>query len=239
VAAGATCRRWSRALGAVGLEAVPLPWSQAQPEPAAAPLGRALEQGRGEFLLFTSRNAVAVLPPGCGRGHRCACVGSATAQAAGERGFEVILTGEAGGEELARQLLARVPDLSGLLFPCGRVTRPEAKAVLSAAGISVRSVTVYALEARTAFAGEVAAAPSAAALLLGSPRAVDALQAALARTGRHLAEGGVLVVPGSVAARHAAGKLLARICTAQHVDAAGLARAVLESLAETENKDDG
>ena len=234
VAGAGTCRRWSRALGDEGLEGIELPWSVLRPDPQLDRLATALADAPERLVLFTSRSAVAVLPDGVGVGRRCACVGPGTARAASACGFEVALVGAAGGAALARSLLAELPEERAVLFLRGREARPEAEDALLAAGVGVRSLTVYRMDVQPDFAAVVRAAPEPSAILLGSPRAADALHEALAATDRPLPPSVVLVAPGAVTAAHAGAKFGRAIQVAQHVDPAGLAQSVHEALSDRE-----
>ena len=239
VAGQGTCRRWSRALSEVGLEALELPWGEPAPAEDLETACALLRQGEGDLVLFTSRNAVEVLPEHVGTGHRSACVGHGTAKAARARGFEVVLVGQAGGEVLARRLLGGRPSTRDVLFLRGHEARPEAQAVLEAAGVTVRSLAVYRMDLRARFEADVGQAAEPAALLLGSPRAADVLRGALKSARRELPMALALVAPGAVTAEHAATILGRAIHVAEHVNPAGLAKAVLASLETLEEQQHG
>jgi len=233
VAGERSARRWVAALREAELAAGALVWA------AAASLleGRAPgDPGLGacadaDLVLFTSRHAALVLPDGHGAGRLAACVGRGTAEAAAARGYDVVLVGARGSADLAARLVAERKDVRRVLWPCGRDARREAPDVLEAAGLDVVAVPVYAMVEAPDFAARVGAAPEPAAIVLGSPRAVLALETALATAGRDLPAATVLAVLGSVTAERAAATFERYVAQASRTDGAGLARAVTEALA--------
>jgi uroporphyrinogen-III synthase len=222
VVAGAdTARRWVRVLRREGLTAGALAWSEARalgwggwPDPVP------------EVVLLTSPHALLALPEGAGGGVSAACVGAATARAAQARGFRPICVGEEGGASLARDLLAVRPGLSNVLFLAGRGARREAVDVLQRAGVRVEAVQVYAMEAREDLVERLGGAPEPDAVVLGSPRAAQALHRAMARAGRSLAETTFCVVLGAVTEKRAESLFHRYVAVASRTDAQGLAATV-------------
>jgi len=141
-----------------------------------------------------------------------------------------------GGAALAKQILAEETGVRRVLWPCARQARREVPEILSAAGCEVLEVPVYAMVPVPTFAARVAAAPSPAAVVLGSPRAVDALQGALGAASRDLPAGVPLAVLGSVTAKRAAATFEGYVAQASSKDGAGLARAVSEGWARTNDE---
>ncbi len=157
---------------------VPLAWgaltAHADVQAAEAALAR---DGR-PLVMLTSAYAAQALAAGAGEGVRAACVGPATAGAARERGFEVVVEGMGGGAELAEQVKRLDPRPERVLWLRAASARPEARAALAAVGIEIEEITVYDVKPRSAFAAEVAAAPDPGVVVFGSPRAAEALHAA-------------------------------------------------------------
>jgi uroporphyrinogen-III synthase len=221
VAAADTAARWTRVLRREGFAAGALAWSEVRPVrdvPARLP--------PADLVLLTSRHAVEALPAGAARGRAAACVGEATARAAGEAGFDVVLVGTAGGAELARRTLAGRPGLEGVLFLVGAHARAEAQEILEGAGVRVERRVVYETAPRAAFPAEVAGAPEPEGIVAGSPRAVEALAAALRGAARRLPARLAVAVPGSVTAERAAALLERYVARAERAEARALADAL-------------
>jgi uroporphyrinogen-III synthase len=178
VASADTARRWAAAVRAAGHDALPLAWSEIVGVGDPDDVVRAIARVGPDLVLLTSPNAVRHLPAGLGDGLDAACVGEATAEAARGVGFAVRHVGRGTGMDLALELVAAgAPGL--VLFLRGETVRPEGTEVLERAGWRVEDQVVYAARPRAAFGAEVAAAPAPAAVVVGSPRGAQALEAAL------------------------------------------------------------
>ena len=203
VVAGAdTSVRWSQALAAAGYAPEEHPWSAVRaPEDAAAP-ARALNDDEYDLVLFTSPHAAAALPAGSGKGRRCACVGHRTADAARRSGFEVALLGSAGAEALSEQILSELPGVKRVLFLRGLEARAVGPDRLAQAGVLVQEVVAYEMMPHPDFERSLSRAGQASVIVLGSPRAVEALAQhadALAADVRFVAPG---ETTGTAARRH-------------------------------------
>ncbi len=195
VASADAARRWTDALGAAGVDAVALAWSDLAPPPDVDAAVRALETTDADLVLMTSRYATAFLEPDAGRGLPAACVGEATATAARNWGFDVRHVGEAGGAELAQRVLSSSSALRKVLFLRGVDARHEAGDTLRAVGVKVEEAITYAMRPRQAFADEVRAAPPPRVVVAGSPRAVEALHKVVPSSEAHfVAMGGLTVL---------------------------------------------
>jgi uroporphyrinogen-III synthase len=148
--------------------------------------------------------------------------------AARARGLEVAWVGDAGAEDLARRVAASLPG-GRVLFLAGRDARREGPQALEAAGLDVEEVVVYRMAPREAFAGEVQAAPRPAALVVGSPRAGEALAGALPSARRAEVLAAPAVVPGATSAE-ALSALGFRAVTVAGPSDRLLARAVRDAL---------
>lgn len=187
---------WSDA----GLARLGMPWSERHDAEDADAGARALAAGGFDLVMLTSAHAVTALPDGIGVGHEAACVGVATAEAARSRGFtiaeDVKIAGVVrGGRALGEAIAARTPRPARVLWLCGEDRRPEARDALVAAGIELDEVVTYVMAPRDDFPAMIEQAPEPAAVVLGSPRGVDALAAALLLAHRALAEDAPVVVP--------------------------------------------
>ncbi len=221
VAARASAVRWVAVLREHGVAAGALIWAEARPlvaDDVALP--------EAELVLFTSRQALDVLAYGAGDGRRAACVGAGTARDARAKGFEVVLVGEQGGAHVAARIGEELPGTSSVLWLRGEAARPEARDALVARGIEVHELPVYAMVPAEDFGARVAAAPPPDAVIVGSPRAVDALAAA----GRALPEAAHVITPGALTAEHVAATWKRYGTCAPSADADGLAEAVLGAL---------
>ena len=221
VASTATSTRWTAALAAAGVTALALPWSLVRVDTDEG-LQR-LREGGHELVLFTSAYAPEALPAEVGAGIEAACVGARTEAAARAQGFTVTWTGDAGGDALARALLEARPGLRRVLHLCGRDRREELRRHLEDAGVAVESVSVYAADADPAFDAAVRAAPEPACVVVGSPRALDALVEA----GIHPQ---VVVAPGATTADAAMALQETRVVVAARPDPEALVEAVRSAL---------
>lgn len=229
------------------LEPIALPWSRRVDAGVAGAAEAALAAGDVDLVMLTSAESVAALPAGAGAGHRAACVGVATAAAARAKGFDVaddvdVAGVVRGGRALGAAIAAREPRPRRVLWLCGRDRRHEPREVLAAAGIALDEVVTYALDARPDFAETLAAAPRPAAVVLGSPRGVDALAATLVGLHRALDQHTPVIVPrGEVTERHARDAFGARVRVAPpRGDGRGTdyPRAVAEALGSRPASDD-
>ena len=221
VAGAETAARWVHALRKEGLAAGALPWS--------APRALAWEgfrDPRPALVLLTSRRAADVLPPGAGTGIRAACVGASTAEAARARGFEPVFVGEAGGAALAATILAAPGVPPRVVFLAGADVRHEAVEALEGGGVIVETLPVYEMAPCEGFDGRVRDAPEPAAVALGSPRAAEALHAALGRIDRSLPATAVCGVLGAVTAERATALFDRYVAVAERTDPEGLAGAL-------------
>ncbi len=223
VAGRETAESWVTALRTQGCAAGALVWAEARMTPPTA-------LPEADLVLFTSRRAALALPEGAGADRPAACVGAGTASAARARGFDVVLVGEAGGSDLAARILAERPEARQVLFLCGQDARREAPDALRAGGVAVESLPVYAMEPAPDFGMHVARSPEPAAVVLGSPRAADALAEALQAVDRTLPEDAVVVVLGAVTAERATERFGRYVARASSTDADGLAGAVRAAL---------
>ncbi len=180
VASADTAARWSRHLLGCGYDARALGWSEIACVQAEDAARAALARGPFDRLLATSANAIRCRPAAAPASLGVACVGEPTARAAREAGCRVLEVGPGTGEALARQLLDAAEPPRRVLFLRGREIRRAGVEVLVRAGVEVEEVVVYEARPRASFAAEVAAAPLPRAVVVGSPRAANALL----RTGR-------------------------------------------------------
>ena len=155
-----------------------------------------------------------------------------TAEAAREHGYDVMLVGEAGGAALAAEVLKLRPKHKRVLYPCGQEARPEAPGVLAHGGLDVDELPVYAMEPLPDFAARVGKSPEPAAVVLGSPKAAEALHAALEAAARVLPKGAALIALGAVTAERATALFGRYVAQSPSTDAAGVAAAVGTALAK-------
>lgn len=187
---------WSDA----GLAPVALPWSERRDADDPAAGGEALARGAFDLVMLTSAHAVSALAEDAGAGHEAACVGVATAASARAKGFaiaeDVHVAGVVrGGRALGEAIAGRTPRPTRVLWLCAEDRRPEARDALHAAGIALDEVVTYVMTPRADFVATIRAAPAPAAIVLGSPRGVDALAAALRDAERAIAGEVPVVVP--------------------------------------------
>ena len=124
-----------------------------------------------QWLAVTSPHAAPVLERHRGvlGAARIAAVGSGTATSLQSAGFLPEVVGDAGGEELARRIVAAglvAGDL--VVHPCAEEARGELRAGVEAVGARVLAVPVYRMVRDPV--GERAAAGEFAAVGVGSPR---------------------------------------------------------------------
>jgi uroporphyrinogen-III synthase len=101
-----------------------------------------------------------------------AAVGTSTAQAADEAGFDVEIIGPGTGEGLALELVERLERPTTVIFACGHDRRPELPQILSEAGHTVLPVEVYRM-VPTPNRELPPLGPSLDAVILTSPRAAS------------------------------------------------------------------
>jgi uroporphyrinogen-III synthase len=194
------------ALGAIGFGVVPYP--VLRPVPAIDESGWAAvrtARPRLRAVAFTSPRAPAALRTAAAARDLTGdladwpafAVGGATASAAAAAGFAVAAVGSGGGAELARVVAARLEGGASVLHACGRDHRRDLADSLTAAGIELLEVIVYAMELTPQ--ADLPALPAAppAAVLLTSPRAAEAFAAA---AGRELAGARLLAMGATTAA---------------------------------------
>jgi uroporphyrinogen-III synthase len=231
VASEETSTRWAQAIRALGLPAAECPWSEIVPPADPAVALAALSRRDFDLVLVNSSNAVRFLPPGVGTGLRAAAVGRRSAFAAKRAGFDVVLTGNAGAESVARRLVADAGPPRRALHLRGEDARRDAERVLSQAGWTVTSVVAYRNRPRPDLAGTLARVGAPSAWVVGSPAAAAALRTALGEAAFPPPAGGTpVVVPGetTAAALRAPGR--AAPVVAPNADPDGIAAAVRVSL---------
>lgn len=231
VASDEAASRWAPALDARGLGAHALPWSEARPlRPGHVDLESIVRRRREVLTVLTSANAARFIPDALCTGVRAACVGETTAEAARLKGFDVVLVGRQGGAALARDLLTAVPGLERVHVLHQRQARTEGWLILAEAGVRLDLTPTYEMEARADFSERVAGAPPPAAIALGSPRAADALAAALRGADRSLAADVCVAALGATTAAHAAALFGVRVVLAGSATPAALAEAILRDM---------
>lgn len=121
---------------------------------------------RPDWVCVTSKHALPALAAHAGAlaGVRAACVGEATARAAGELGLAVVLPPARDAAELARLLLERAAPGAVVLWPRGSLSDELARA-LAAGGLAVRAPVVY----ETVELPRTGPLPAADAVFLASP----------------------------------------------------------------------
>lgn len=176
----AQCRDLDSALAGHGMRVVPFPTLRLAPvEDAAGWSAVTAKLSVIAWVAFTSARAPAPLTEQArSRGvltqlHRipAGAVGRATAEAALAAGYRVVLTGNAGGENLARQVIGLARPGQLVLHACGHEPRPELAETLTAAGLVVLPLVVYTSELVPP--DQLPALPegSPTAVVLSSPRA--------------------------------------------------------------------
>jgi len=125
----------------LGHEPIVLPLSEVRALTAVFPDAAAVDA-----VAITSANAVRFLPrqeiirladkP-------CFAVGERTARAASDAGFADVRASGGDGEDLAGLIASRMRRGSRVLYPCGRVRRPEFEAALASAAIRCVAIEVY------------------------------------------------------------------------------------------------
>lgn len=136
-----------------------------------------------DSVAFTSRNGVAVAPPGEGR--RAWCVGEATAEAASAAGYEAIA---AAGDVLSLLPIIEAPERGKLWHLHGTHRRGDLAQWLSERGIACESVPVYDQVARPLPAPVKARIATGEAMVapLFSPRTAGLLAAEVKNLGAKL-----------------------------------------------------
>jgi len=207
------------ALRRAGAEPVMLPAIAVRAVDDLAPLDAALARlGCGDWIVFTSANAVAVvmdrlsaraasLPAGV----RIAAVGPATARAAAARGLAVRAVPEI---HTGAAIAATLGDVRGrrVALPCADIAREETAAALRAAGALLEHVVVYETVPADFNAGALAElARGVDAVTFNSPSTVEHLLGRLAPPLRRTVEAAVVacVGPTTAAAARAAGLVVA------------------------------
>jgi uroporphyrinogen-III synthase len=197
VATEVTARRWSDDMRSFGWTPHPLAWGTARPLATRADFDAALPRVSPDLVLLTSAESLAFLGETRVPGVAAACVGPATASAAAQHGFDVVVSGEGGSMQLAAGVAALPRPPRTVLWLRGRDARPEGAASLRAAGSTVEELVTYAVEPAPGFAAAVRAAPEPAALAVGSPRAAEALADALHAVPRRLPGAVPVMAPGT------------------------------------------
>jgi uroporphyrinogen-III synthase len=196
-----TATKWCDLLRERGLAAEALAWSEFHSVVTAAQLAQLRMGARPDVLLLTSANTVRSLPAEASWPVPVACVGEATAEAAREAGLDVRWVGARGAEQVAADLAAARPGCR-VLFLRGRDARREGVDALEQAGCTVEEVIVYEMQRALGFPARVAEAPAPAAVVVGSPRAAEALAEALGTVARPgVGDRPVLAVGDTTAAR--------------------------------------
>jgi uroporphyrinogen-III synthase len=204
VATRLTTQRWAAVMRTAGQLPYMLAWGTSRDLATHADLDAALARVSPDLLLLTSAESLAFLdekplPP-----LRAACVGPATAAVADSHGLEVVALGHGGIAQLMHELLLLRPEPKRVLWLRGREARPEGAALLRASGATVEELVTYAVEPDVDFQERVRAAPEPAGVAVGSPRAVDALVAALRGLARTLPERIPFLLPGSTTGEYLA-----------------------------------
>ncbi len=147
--------------------------------------------GAHDGLLLTSANALRYGGPGLAalRTLPVVAVGAATANAATNAGFDVMITGEAGSDAVLER--------AGTRF-CRLLHLGGAETTITPLGGVARSVAVYAARRRD-IAAEDARALAGTTALLHSPRAAAALRAVLAGAGVPTAELDIACLSSAIA----------------------------------------
>lgn len=154
-------------------------------------------------------------------------VGEATAQAARAAGVADARDGGGDAAALARTILGAEMSPTRLLYPCGRVRRPDFERTLAERGIDVVAVETYAVEP---IAPDETAAPSVRpdAILVHSEQGARALVARLAQPDWAAAMAGVPCV--AISARAAAALEGLKVAVAARPEDAAMIDALRRSL---------
>ena len=167
--------RTAERLAALGHEAVLLPLTRAVHDRAA--LAAVLAEGHCA-LAVTSAEAAGMLREAAAAhgGTTLFAVGHASARAAREAGFSTVFTPGGDGRDLADFIAGRRAALDfsrgPLLYLAGHPRAPAFESRLMEAGLPVRTVECYRMEALAPSAAEIDAALTADAVLFHSPEAV-------------------------------------------------------------------
>lgn len=174
--------RYAPALADIGWTVVPMPVSRVEAPADPVRVRAALRAQEHDLVLLTSAHAMHEVDASAARGWSAVCVGAATARAAAEAGFDVVLAGTGTAAALAAQLITEAPGAERILWLRGRDARGDGAAQLRAAGRTVDEVEAYVMTPNDGLATSAAAAPAPEAVVVGSPRAADLLAAACGGT---------------------------------------------------------
>ena len=204
VATRLTTQRWAAVMRSAGQLPYMLPWGSSHDLATPAELDLVVARFEPDMLLLTSAESLSFLdekplPP-----LRAACVGPATAAVAFSHGLDVVALGHGGVVQLMHELLLLREKPKRVLWLRGREARPEGAALLRASGATVEELVTYAVEADPDFQERVGAAPEPVGVAVGSPRAVDALVAALRGLPRALPDRIPFLLPGSTTGEYLA-----------------------------------
>jgi uroporphyrinogen-III synthase len=225
VATPEVATRWADAVRARGLDARALPFAQLVPPPGVERLPMILRLGGHDLVIATSANALRFLPAGAGEGCPGAAVGAATAKAMEAAGFDVRFEGDAGSEALAKRL-ASIGEARRVLWLRGERANEAGVEILREADWKVDEVLAYGVAPDPAFAPAAKALGAAAAWVLGSPAAVEALIAAVGPL-----DAVPCVAAGPVTARALGAARVPSIFVAPHATREDVAATVVEALA--------
>jgi uroporphyrinogen-III synthase len=178
VATEETARRWAHGIRDAGIPAVACAWSTVADAADPGAVARALGAGGFDLVWLTSANALRSVPAGAGTGLSAAAVGDRTSREAKKLGFTVETVGRSGSEALAKRL-AREGTARRVLWLRGETALEGGAAILRAAGREVTEVVAYRTTEVEGLGPAIARLGPAAAYVLGSPAAADAVRRAL------------------------------------------------------------
>jgi uroporphyrinogen-III synthase len=137
--------RTARRLVALGYAAVVMPLTEVRA--ITLPASAVAQAGKGiDLVAITSANAVRHAPETLLAELRhlpCFAVGEETAAVARKVGFATVHVGSGDAGGLAETIAANTPLGARVIYPCGRVRRPDFEAAIEAGGRIVRAVEVY------------------------------------------------------------------------------------------------
>lgn len=229
-----TVRRWAAACRAAGLDVHALPTHTVRPTREAAGAADRIRALAPDLVVITSAEAALALPEGAGSGWHTAAVGDHTADAARRRGFDVQFVGRSGGGALADELVPPRPRALALHL-AGRSARAETAEALERGGWRVSTLVVYGTHAEPDLEGRTAAAPPPGALVIGSPRAADALDRVVGSSHHDVP----VVAVGSTTARHLAALGYQRVDVPAEPGAAGVVEVLISLIRPTRSPDPG
>lgn len=152
----------------------------------------------------------------------CFAVGERTGRAASAAGFGDVRVAQGDAAALARILVEALPPGAAILYPCGRVRRPELETALAKAGIRAEVVEVYDTVALTPTPDQlrqISAGAEPEMVLLYSPNAAAALAGLLSGgVMQALPETTRFLCLSHAVARPLAGRVAGRIDVAQRPD---------------------